>query len=108
MLSLMGLDARFLRARNGRTYFYYCPLNEQNMDVAIFLMTRNGLKPFIHNSHYYYTTRQILRIPRRNIVGNPERMNFIKSIDVTNNICSFDFNKRLREIQMQMNRGKTK
>lgn len=101
-LSFIGADARFLRARNGCVYFYYCPLNVADLEVAKFLLARNGIRASVHNSRFYYRVRPILRAPRRRIAGNPERMNFVKSIDVTNNKSVPDFESRMREIQNQM------
>ena len=89
-LSVMGTDARFLRARNVRVYFYYYLLDNANLDVAKYLFARNGLKAKIHNSHYYFYKRPVLRVPLKCINEKPEYMKFVKSIDVAKTMPDFD------------------
>lgn len=94
LLSMMCFDVRFLKARNGKYYFYYCSLYDEKIKFAKCLMNRNGLNAKIHKS-YYYNFHPVLRIPYSNIKNKPEHKNFIKSINVMNGVDINELNNRL-------------
>ena len=80
LLSSMVSEAVFLKARNNVSYFYFFPLNEDYLDVAQHLFTRNGIKVSMHKSHYYYSPRMSLRAWRRDIEMDAGRRDFVRSI----------------------------
>ena len=80
LLSSMVSEAVFLKARNNVSYFYFFPLNEDYLDVAQHLFTRNGIKVSMHKSHYYYSPRMSLRAWRRDIERDSGRREFVRSI----------------------------
>ena len=80
LLSSMVSEAVFLKARNNVSYFYFFPLNEDYLDVAQHLFTRNGIKVSMHKSHYYYSPRMSLRALRRDIERDSGRREFVRSI----------------------------
>lgn len=80
LLSSMVSEAVFLKARNNVSYFYFFPLNEDYLDVAQHLFTRNGIKVSMHKSRYYYSPRMSLRAWRRDIEMDAGRRDFVRSI----------------------------
>lgn len=73
---------RWLRARNGRNYWYFFIHDIKNRDVIRFLLYRNGLKPEFHNSRYAYVTRTcpVFRCEKSAIVANSIASDFVELV----------------------------
>lgn len=103
ILSQLAKDALFLRASNGKDYYYYFPKGRTNIGVAQYLLRRNGISAKKHNSKYYYEGCLVLRVPKNTVYRNAKLKTFIESIDVDTNY--FDDDKLqllLRKVCQQM------
>lgn len=102
LLVEMRIDARYLKAKNGIRYFYYRINDDYNIDVAKFLMQRNGLNARTHKSSYYTWKPTILRIPKREIDKSKEKKEFIEKISYTSKTMGKDIEERIKSIRNQM------
>lgn len=102
LLSSMCDEARYVVATNGVEYFYYTPVDESKMNVLMFVMKRNGLKPKVHNTNYYIRPRKILRVPYNGIKNNDRYIKFTDA--VINNYMrkDKDVDLLLRKVEEQM------
>ena len=107
ILSQISSRAVYMRARNGATYFYFFPIDEAYLDVAKFLMVRNGLKPRKHRSFYPYIPVTVLRVLDSDINSSPARSEFVQSIKPAGVPHKVDFFKNVRAVREQM-RAKTR
>lgn len=106
LLSLMASDAKYMRARNGVKYYYYFPVNADDINVAKMIMKRNGIKVRTHVSHYNYYPMQVLRSLRSDIKNDLARSRFIDAINPTRTDINYaEYTDRLNEIRAQMNQN---
>ncbi len=84
-----------IRASNGKLYYYYRPLDVNDIERAKLLMKRNGLHPKVHKSNFFMVKRTVLRVLVKDVDTKPECIDFIKKIN--NNVLSTEdfFNKQL-------------
>ena len=102
ILSKLADKAEYMRARNGVVYFYYVPSNEKDIDIAKFLMVRNGLKPHVHKSRYSYAPVMVLRILHSDIRKSPSRRLFVRSIKPKLHVNIQDYDSVIQSIRNQM------
>lgn len=81
ILSLASLcfEARYIVARNGKKYFYYVPVHQNDIPKVQNIMKKNGLPVKTHMTRYYQQPRMILRVPYKNLLENE---NYKKITDV--------------------------
>ena len=48
-----------IRASNGKLYYYYRPLDVNDIERAKLLMKRNGLHPKVHKSNFFMVKRTV-------------------------------------------------
>lgn len=103
LLSAIGGEGEFICARNGKSYFYYAPYDARNMDVAQYLLRRNGVRASRHFSKYYCPPETVLRAPRREIEKRPETKHFVESIYVYKKPgADYDTGAMLKLVRAQM------
>lgn len=98
----MRMEARFLTASNGCRYFYYVLSNEKNIDVAKFVMKRNGLNPSVHKTYYYAWKPKILRIPAEKIEESKENKEFLEKVSYGKKSEELNIDLRVENIRKQM------
>ena len=80
LLGAMCFDKMRLRASNGVTYFYCFLADDQNTDVAQYLLRRNGFLPRTHTSRYMGGAYRVVRVPESSFRTNASKKGFIQSV----------------------------
>lgn len=70
-----------IRASNGKMYYYYRPLDLNNIERAQLLMKRNGLKTKAHKTNFWFTKQTVLRVLAKDVEAKPSCIEFIKKIN---------------------------
>lgn len=84
LLSAMCAEVHVLIAGNGGKYWYYFPDKIENVDVAQYLMARNGVVPTLRMSRYFAgwgNRRPALRLSQSYLLQHPEQNAFVKQIE---------------------------
>lgn len=102
LLSFLSVDSFFLKAKNGRQYFYYRLADNDNIDLATFLMARNGLKAKVHKSYYFYSPLTVLRVRSKSFLKNADLRMFVKSIKPAYSKEDKEMQSLLNKARMQM------
>ena len=87
LLSAICADVHVMTASNGGTYWYYFPNNIEDVEVAQYLMERNGVVPTFRMSHYlagWGDYRPAFRLSQSYLLRHPEQNNFVKQIEERN------------------------
>ena len=84
LLSSLSREAGFIVASNKKEYYYYFPLEDNDINLARFLFRRNGIPMQVHVSTYHYHPQKALRVLRNSVVKNEARKRFIESVDTEN------------------------
>ena len=110
LFALLNGNVNYFYARNGNKYLYCFISNEENIDVAKFILKSNGMNPKLHISRYYPEPMLAFRVPESNFDNSAAakfkkcllnyRMNFSMSKDVGVS--------RLQEIRQHMAKQRTK
>lgn len=70
-----------IRASNGKLYYYYRPLDVNDIERAKLLMKRNGLHPKVHKSNFFMVKRTVLRVLVKDVDTKKECIEFIKKVN---------------------------
>lgn len=84
LLSAICADVHVMTASNGGTYWYYFPNNIEDVEVAQYLMERNGVVPTFRMSHYlagWGNRRPAFRLSRSYLLRHPKLNEFVKKIE---------------------------
>lgn len=102
ILSAIGRESIYLKASNGRYYYYYFPQSEASVDIAKYLLNRNGVMVKKHKSRYYYPHYASLRISRNKLDKNVIAKKFVGSIHIDiSNINSSEIDNLLKKVYGQ-------
>lgn len=106
ILSALGKEAVYLTASNGRGYLYYFPYKQKDINIAQYLMRRNGVGAYKHMTTYHYVREQVLRVPVGVIKANPNIKKFLDDINVSGSCKDFGgseiFDEKLNLVRRQM------
>ncbi|MDE5615297.1 MAG: hypothetical protein K2I81_00485 [Alphaproteobacteria bacterium] len=83
LLSAMCVETHILTASNGGKYWYYFPNTMENVDVAQYLLERNGVVPTFRMSRYmagFSRRRPAFRLSQSYLLRHPEINEFVKKI----------------------------
>lgn len=83
LLSAMCEEAHVLIANNGGLYWYYFPADVKNVEVAQYLMARNGVVPTFRMSRNFagwLNRRPAFRLSVPYLLNHPEQNKFVKQI----------------------------
>ncbi len=108
LLSALCRDSLYLRARNGKSYYYYFPHDEGHIDIAKHLFLRNGVNINNHESRYYCEPYESLRILDSKLKKNSQNMAFIGAINSSIVMKPEELQSRIKTIYVQMKGGRVK
>lgn len=72
-------------ATNGNSYWYYFVNDDNDLNLAKYILHSNGIKVEKHNSHYFWGERQpVLRVRRYLLRGDIAAQNFVERLMTIN------------------------
>ncbi len=107
LLAAMCAQAMYLYSRNGLYYWYYFLRSKDNVDVAQFLLQRNGIFAEPHKTRYMGARNLVLRVPYRAFSKSPVHHEFLNSVNDTYFAAAIKMdnvalNECIRQIQQKM------
>lgn len=106
LLYALSEETGFIRARNGKDYWYYFLYDAKNMDVARYLLKRNGVNTRVHWSRYLAyngSPRPALRVRTSYILANPAVEDFVRSVGgVAERYNRDQVNEKILAVRAQM------
>lgn len=105
LLASMSLSAKMRISNSGGTYWYYCATDENNNDIAKFILLRNGVNVMQHNSRLYNPRRKVLRVSQRYLKKNAKAGEFVKRVSEMQELYgAISMSQHKERVQQQMQR----
>lgn len=108
LLSALGRESVFITASDSKEYYYYFPIDSKDVNIAKYLLRRNGVPVRVHVSTYHYHPHKALRAPSKLVTGNAAAQKFVDSIDVENSKMLVDEVNTQRAIILRQMSGHVK
>ncbi len=81
LLAAMSVQALYLTSMDGKLYWYYFLRQRENIDVARFILARNGINARTHKSRYFGQREMVLRVRARKLDGFPRQKAFLDKVN---------------------------
>lgn len=111
LFALLNGNVNYFYARNGNKYLYCFISNEENIDVAKFILKSNGMNPKLHISRYYPEPMLAFRVPASDFKNNNTAAAFKQNLLDYRMIYPMRDGtalSRLQEIRQRMAKQRTK